>query len=114
MDKIKDKIPGTDQNASTYGTGTGYGTTGVGHQQHGGDNRGVMDKIKEKIPGTDQNQNAYGTGTGTGTGYGTTGYGASEGHHGDQQHHGEKKGIMDKIKEKLPGTGSCTGHGQGH
>ncbi|MCI69694.1 dehydrin, partial [Trifolium medium] len=81
--------------------------TEYGHQQHG--EKGMVDKIKEKIPGTGTGTGygtgttGHGTGTGTGTGYGTTGHD----HHGDQQQHGEKKGIMDKIKEKLPGTGSC-------
>jgi hypothetical protein len=67
--------------------------------------KGIKEKIKEKLPGghKDDRQHATGTGgaygqqghtgmTGTGTGgaYGTEGT-------------GEKKGIMDKIKEKLPG-----------
>nr|AAA21185.1 cold acclimation-specific protein [Medicago sativa subsp. falcata] len=124
------------------GTGTGHGTTGYGSWNNCASvvlvmvinnmerNRGAVDKIKEKIPGTEQNVYGTGTGTGTGTGHGTgtgtghghgttTGYGSTgqeygkEGHHGhDEQHLGEKKGIMEKIKEKIPGTGSCTGHGQ--
>nr|ADC45383.1 dehydrin-/LEA group 2-like protein [Cleistogenes songorica] len=70
--------------------------------------KGMKEKIKEKLPGghkDDQQQmgtgGTYGqqghtgmTGT-TGTGAGTTG---TYGHET-----GEKKGIMDKIKEKLPG-----------
>ncbi|PVH34077.1 hypothetical protein PAHAL_8G133200 [Panicum hallii] len=66
--------------------------------------KGIKEKIKEKLPGghkddqhTTATGGAYGqqghtgmTGTGTGGTYTTEGT-------------GEKKGIMDKIKEKLPG-----------
>ncbi|CAN6362906.1 unnamed protein product [Urochloa humidicola] len=130
------------------GMGTGYGTTGTGGMgqlgEHGGAGmgggqfqpvreehktggilhrsgssssssseddgmggrrkKGIKEKIKEKMPGghkDDQHATATGgtygqqghtgmTGTGTGGTYGTEGT-------------GEKKGIMDKIKEKLPG-----------
>ncbi|KAL5079632.1 hypothetical protein RYX36_008053 [Vicia faba] len=110
---------GSTNTGSGYGTGTGYGGTGTTEyvrEEHHGDKKGVMDKIKEKIPGTEQSR----TNT-EGTGYGTTGYGASGGGIGGtggkeyvreerRENHGEKKGIMDKIKEKLPGTGGCTGH----
>ncbi|KAM3224305.1 hypothetical protein ACQJBY_057602 [Aegilops geniculata] len=67
--------------------------------------KGIKDKIKEKLPGShgDQQQTAgtYGqqghTGTaGTGGNYGQPGHTGMAGT-------GEKKGIMDKIKEKLPG-----------
>ncbi|KAF8766056.1 hypothetical protein HU200_007903 [Digitaria exilis] len=83
--------------------------------------KGIKEKIKEKLPGghKDDQQGmatggAYGqqghtgmTGTGTGATYGQqghtgmtgTGTGATYGTEGT----GEKKGIMDKIKEKLPG-----------
>jgi len=66
--------------------------------------KGIKEKIKEKLPGghkdnqhTAATGGAYGqqghtgmTGTGTGGAYTTEGA-------------GEKKGIMDKIKEKLSG-----------
>ncbi|CAL5186542.1 unnamed protein product [Lathyrus oleraceus] len=109
---------GNTNTGSGYGTGTGYGGSGTNEyvrEDHHGDKKGVMDKIKEKIPGTEQSR----TNT-DGAGYGSTGYGASGGGIGNtgqeyvrEEHrvdHGEKKGIMDKIKEKLPGTGGCTGH----
>nr|UUA81716.1 dehydrin DHN3 [Agrostis stolonifera] len=89
--------------------------------------KGIKEKIKEKLPGGGHGDQqtaggAYGqqghtgmTGTGatggaygqqghtgmTGTGaHGTTGTGGA---YGEQHGTGEKKGIMDKIKEKLPG-----------
>nr|AAB51381.1 dehydrin 3 [Pisum sativum] len=110
---------GSTNTGSGYGTGTGYGGSGSNEyvrEEHHGDKKGVMDKIKEKIPGTEQSR----TNT-DGTGYGSTGQGyvreQQRVDHGDEQRvdhgdeqHGEKKGIMDKIKEKLPGTGACTGH----
>jgi hypothetical protein len=69
--------------------------------------KGIKEKVKEKLPGghrDDQHQmgarRTYGqqghTGM-AGTGTGTTGTGT----YGHET--GEKKGIMDKIKEKLPG-----------
>nr|CAA55192.1 dehydrin [Triticum turgidum subsp. durum]prf//2211422A dehydrin [Triticum turgidum subsp. durum] len=70
--------------------------------------KGIKDKIKEKLPGGhgDQQQTAgtYGqqghTGTaGTGGTYGQPGHTGMAG----TDSTGEKKGIMDKIKEKLPG-----------
>ena len=82
--------------------------------------KGIKEKIKEKLPGGhgDQ-QHADGTygqqGTGmAGTGaHGTTATGGTYGQPGQTgmtgtgthvtDGAGEKKGIMDKIKEKLPG-----------
>ncbi|OEL27908.1 hypothetical protein BAE44_0011073 [Dichanthelium oligosanthes] len=67
--------------------------------------KGIKEKIKEKLPGGHKNDQQHATATGgaygqqghTGmTGTGTGGTYATEGT-------GEKKGIMDKIKEKLPG-----------
>lgn len=66
--------------------------------------KGIKEKIKEKLPGghkDDQHATATGGAYGqqghtagtTGTTGGTYGHGTT----------GEKKGIMDKIKEKLPG-----------
>lgn len=56
MDKIKEKIPGTDQ-SRTNADGAGYGTTGQEyvrdeHRVDHGEKKGIMDKIKEKLPGT--------------------------------------------------------------
>nr|AGH20613.1 dehydrin-1 [Macrotyloma uniflorum] len=109
---------GNTNSGSGYGTGTGYGGSGTieyVREDHHGDKKGVMDKIKEKILGTEQSR----TNT-DGGGYGSTRYGASGGgirntgqEYVSEEHrvdHGEKKGIMDKTKEKLPGTGGCTGH----
>ncbi|VAI50516.1 unnamed protein product [Triticum turgidum subsp. durum] len=77
--------------------------------------KGIKDKIKEKLPGGhgDQQQttdNTYGQQghtagmAGTGGTYGQPGHTgmAGTGTHGTDGT-GEKKGIMDKIKEKLPG-----------
>jgi hypothetical protein len=76
--------------------------------------KGLKEKIKEKMPGGHKGNNqgqatapgAYGGGatgyTGpTGTGTGTTGgmYAPTTMTHGAH----EKKGVMEKIKEKLPG-----------
>ena len=97
--------------ATGFGTATtGYGTandpyTGGQQQQE----RGMMDKIKDKIPGTggarradDPYSSHAHTGTGTtGTGYGT----ANDPYTGRQQQH--ERGMMDKIKDKIPGTGGA-------
>jgi hypothetical protein len=82
----------------------GTGMTGGQQQQE----RGMMDKIKDKIPGPgtggvrrddDPYSSKAQTGTGkTGTGYGTT----------DAPNTGgecEDRGMMDKVKDKMPGTG---------
>ncbi|XP_074310435.1 dehydrin DHN1-like [Silene latifolia] len=65
--------------------------------------KGLKEKIKEKLPGGHK-QEEYSTGT---TGYGatttTTGYDAQHGRFAGTEQH-EKKGIMDKIKDKLPGS----------
>ena len=67
--------------------------------------KGIKEKIKEKLPGGHKKDDQHTTATGgaygqqghTGrTGMGTGGAAYTEGT-------GEKKGIMDKIKEKLPG-----------
>nr|APH07539.1 DHN4 short isoform [Cynodon dactylon x Cynodon transvaalensis] len=114
----------------THGTGTGAGmggqfqptreehkTGGILHRSGssssssseddgmgGRRKKGIKDKIKEKLPGGHKDdQQQMGTGTygqqghtgmtgSTGTGTGTYGHET-----------GEKKGIMDKIKERLPG-----------
>ncbi|KAJ1262687.1 hypothetical protein BS78_09G128800 [Paspalum vaginatum] len=72
--------------------------------------KGLKEKIKEKLPGghKDNQQNqAAGTGAGAGA-YGQQGHagisGGAAGSHGtDGTGNSEKKGLMDKIKEKLPG-----------
>ncbi|KAJ3670738.1 hypothetical protein LUZ60_008164 [Juncus effusus] len=81
-DKIKEKLPGThktETSSTTPITATGehgYGTTGV----HGQGTTG---------------EHGYGT---TGVHGGTTGYGGAT-----ATGEPEKKGLMEKIKEKLPG-----------
>ncbi|CAL4988079.1 unnamed protein product [Urochloa decumbens] len=116
-EKIKEKMPGghTENQGQTatgaYGGTTGYtGTTGTGttggtySPTTGGphEKKGVMEKIKEKLPGghKDHDQphttatSGYAPGrTGTTDTYGTT---TTQGTH-------EKKGFMEKVKEKLPG-----------
>ncbi|KAF8659115.1 hypothetical protein HU200_058765 [Digitaria exilis] len=65
--------------------------------------KGIKQKIKEKLPGgkkTNQPQPQAGT-TGTYGQAGHAGVTGPVGTHGGAT--GEKKGIMDKIKEKLPG-----------
>nr|AGH20615.1 dehydrin-3 [Macrotyloma uniflorum] len=110
---------GSSNTGSGYGTGTGYGGSGSNgyvREEHQGDKKRVMDKIKDKIPGTEQSRtNTHGTG------YRSTvqGYVREQlrVHHGDElrvdhgdELHGEKQGIMYKIKDKLPRTGACNGH----
>uniref|UniRef100_J3N856 Dehydrin n=1 Tax=Oryza brachyantha TaxID=4533 RepID=J3N856_ORYBR len=75
--------------------------------------KGIKEKIKEKLPGGNKGQQHTMGGTGTGAGaYGQQGHGTgitgttgTTGAHGTTTttETGEKKGIMDKIKEKLPG-----------
>nr|AAN77521.1 dehydrin 1 [Cicer pinnatifidum] len=102
----------------TYNTRGGSGMTGevgkiFGTTDDTGNHHGVDQTTTDY--GT-HNTGSYGTHTGgygntnTGSGYGNTKVGQEFGreeprHHGGEQQHGEKKGIMDKIKEKLPGTG---------
>lgn len=81
-EKVKEKLPGGTKTDTTYG---GTGTTGQHHH--------------EKLPGTgghraDDPYKSQTHTTATTTPYGGTAY--------TEEHH-EKKGIMDKIKEKLPG-----------
>nr|AGV21055.1 dehydrin 6 [Eriobotrya japonica] len=95
------------QERGTGMTGSGYGTTDApytgGQQQQ---ERGMMDKIKDKIPGTgggrrddDPYSSNAQTGTGmTGTGYGTTDAPCTGGEY-------EERGMMDKVKAKISGTG---------
>ena len=77
--------------------------------------KGVKDKIKEKLPGP------AGVGTTTSNFSSTTAMGqgvfdrptstagtGSAAHQSERQH--EKKGLMEKIKEKLPGHHSNTHH----
>ncbi|KAH7566353.1 hypothetical protein JRO89_XS08G0142600 [Xanthoceras sorbifolium] len=64
--------------------------------------KGIKEKIKEKIPGVghrDEDRPHYtGTTPGGPGGYGVAGEGQYQREHGH-----EKKGMMEKIKEKLPG-----------
>ncbi|CAM0150767.1 unnamed protein product [Urochloa decumbens] len=65
--------------------------------------KGLKDKIKEKLPGghKDNQQNQA---TAAGGSYGQPGHtGTTTAHGTDGTAEGEKKGLMNKIKEKLPG-----------
>uniref|UniRef100_A0A0E0MF90 Dehydrin n=1 Tax=Oryza punctata TaxID=4537 RepID=A0A0E0MF90_ORYPU len=71
--------------------------------------KGIKEKIKEKLPGGNKGEQQQTMG-GTGAAYGQQGHGTgmtgatgTTGAHGTTTDTGEKKGIMDKIKEKLPG-----------
>ena len=70
--------------------------------------KGIKEKIKEKLPGGNKGEQQHAMG-GTGGAYGQQGHGTgmttgTTGAHGTTTTDtGEKKGIMDKIKEKLPG-----------
>ncbi|XP_062197005.1 dehydrin DHN1-like [Phragmites australis] len=66
--------------------------------------KGLKDKIKEKMPGGHKNEQQGQTGM-TGGAYGhqgNTGMTSTGGAYGTEDT-GGKKGIMDKIKEKIPG-----------
>ncbi|WOH00432.1 hypothetical protein DCAR_0519792 [Daucus carota subsp. sativus] len=110
-EKIKDTFPGGHKQehqtqavvtGESYGTPGEYGTTGTGEQPH--EKKGIMEKIKDKLPGGHNDQEQYQTHTTStpvsGGSYGATGeYGTTA--PGEQPY--EKKGIMEKIKDKLPG-----------
>ncbi|XP_004512937.1 dehydrin DHN1 [Cicer arietinum] len=115
---------GTGDDYGTHNTRGGGGMTGAvgkifGTTDDTGNHHGVDQTTTDygtHNPGSyGTNPGSYGTNTGgygntnTGSGYGTKvgqEFGREEAHHhGGEQKHGEKKGIMDKIKEKLPGTG---------
>lgn len=71
--------------------------------QGGRRKKGLKQKIKEKLPGThkdDDNQTHNSATTTPGGGGHHVPIGT---HHDGEGQHPEKKGIMDKIKEKLPG-----------
>ncbi|VAI50512.1 unnamed protein product [Triticum turgidum subsp. durum] len=98
-----------------------YGNPSEDDGMGGRRKKGIKEKIKEKLPGGHGDQQKtggtygqQGTGmAGTGGTYGQqghtgmTGTGGTYGQQGHTGMHGtdagEKKGIMDKIKEKLPG-----------
>ncbi|ONK79180.1 uncharacterized protein A4U43_C01F3740 [Asparagus officinalis] len=94
-----------------------HGTTGGGHQAHGvtGDQseddgmggrrkKGLKEKIKEKLPGhdrkTDEHVQEHGTAATTTGARGRAAATTTAGH----EETAEKKGMMEKIKEKLPGA----------
>nr|AGH20614.1 dehydrin-2 [Macrotyloma uniflorum] len=131
MDKIKEMIPGTQQ-SRTNSDGTGYGLTGYGASGRGIGNTG-QEYVREERhvhprdkkhgcagqeyvseehhvhPG-DKNHGSAGQEyvQEERRGIGDTGqeYVTEEHRVG----HAEKKGIMYKNKETLPGSGGCTGH----
>uniref|UniRef100_A0A0E0MF86 Dehydrin n=1 Tax=Oryza punctata TaxID=4537 RepID=A0A0E0MF86_ORYPU len=70
--------------------------------------KGIKEKIKEKLPGGNKDNRHQQMMGNTGGAYGQQGHagmtGAGTGVHGaGYGNTGEKKGFMDKIKEKLPG-----------
>jgi len=73
--------------------------------------KGLKEKIKEKLPGghKDNQQNQAAAATGGAGAYGQQGHAGvtdgagAHGTDGTAGHGEEKKGLMDKIKEKLPG-----------
>ncbi|OEL36757.1 hypothetical protein BAE44_0002224 [Dichanthelium oligosanthes] len=66
--------------------------------------KGLKEKIKEKLPGGHKdNQQSQATAAGGAYGQAAGHAGAAAGHGTDGTGEGEKKGLMDKIKEKLPG-----------
>ena len=73
--------------------------------------KGLKEKIKEKLPGghKDNQQNQAAAVTGGAGAYGQQGHAGvtdgagAHGTDGTAGHGEEKKGLMDKIKEKLPG-----------
>ncbi|KAK0603740.1 hypothetical protein LWI29_008116 [Acer saccharum] len=91
--QIKEGMPGMghrdDRPRNTTGTGATTTPGGVG----------LGEKMKENIPGMGHKDDKPGhtTGAGDGGGFGMSGEGQRD------QHGQEKKGAMDKIKEKLPG-----------
>uniref|UniRef100_M8BYY7 Dehydrin DHN3 n=1 Tax=Aegilops tauschii TaxID=37682 RepID=M8BYY7_AEGTA len=128
--KIKEKLPGgnKEQTTAAGGYGPGYtGTTGTGGPGYTGttgtggaygategthEKKGVMEKIKQKLPGGHKDTQPHTTATGgdgpgttgtTGTGGYGTGTTGTAGTHGATEGTHEKKGMMEKIKEKLPG-----------
>ncbi|KAJ0693679.1 putative dehydrin [Helianthus annuus] len=98
----QDQGLGTKIIQGTGGTGTDYSTSGgrstgqTGYQGLG------TETGSGGTTGFHQNVPMGGTGIGTGTKdvYGGTGIGTGGHGHGDTH---EKKGVMEKIKEKLPG-----------
>lgn len=69
--------------------------------------KGLKEKIKEKMPGGHRDDQTHTSATTTPGGFNEK---MSGGHRDDQTYagydateHPEKKGMMDKIKEKLPG-----------
>nr|AWJ68148.1 late embryogenesis abundant [Cleistogenes songorica] len=115
-------IGGHDATAGAYGRQAGYGDTGTGVHDAGGyggsdmgtggtyaegtqEKKGMMEKIKEKLPGGHKDE--YGqqhTSTTTATGGYAPGRTGTTGTYGTTtEGTREKKSIMEKIKEKLPG-----------
>ena len=71
--------------------------------QGGRRKKGIKEKIKEKMPGGGHKEQQQQYDTIAPGGYGGT-HGTATGTYGTEQPHPqEKKGVMEKIKEKLPG-----------
>lgn len=104
-EKIKEKLPG--HKSEEQHQQAGFAHQGGAPQEP--EKKGVMEKIKEKLPGhkpEEQHQHQQAAGyayQGGATPYQQeqAGYAGYQG--GAAAHEPEKKGMMEKIKEKLPG-----------
>ena len=110
-EKIKEKIPGLGRkHDNTYQQGHNQqghnqqghttSTTAPGYYE-GQHHQGLTEKIKEQIPGVGHQQ-GHTTSTTNPYQQSHTTSATVPGHYKGQQHQ-EKKGVMEKIKEKLPG-----------
>ncbi|KAK4569138.1 hypothetical protein RGQ29_004509 [Quercus rubra] len=105
-EKIKEKIPGLgrkqdnpyQQGHNQQGHTTSTTAPGYYEGQH---HQGLTEKIKEQIPGVGHQQGHTTSATNPYQQSHTTSA-TVPGHYKGQQHQ-EKKGVMEKIKEKLPG-----------
>ncbi|CAN1127533.1 Dehydrin COR47 [Linum perenne] len=125
MGKIKDKLPGHGEKTAAEEEAAARGglhqhpvaathqqqhPVAVTHQHPGEPKMGAMEKIKDKLPGhgekTAAQEEAVGAGAVQHHGVPTNHPLNTDSTHAvgaTHQHPEEKKGIMDKIKEKLPG-----------
>nr|GEX78882.1 dehydrin [Tanacetum cinerariifolium] len=96
-------VGGMGTNVHSTTTGQYIGGTGANMGIGGGHGyvegkQGVVEQIKEKLPGGDHGSDEHTTHATTTVGGGEYGNIGEEGH--------EKKGLMDKIKDKIPGVGN--------
>ncbi|GJW81307.1 dehydrin Xero 1-like protein [Tanacetum coccineum] len=96
-------VGGMGTNVHSTTTGQNIGGTGANMGMAGGHGyeegkQGVVEQIKEKLPGSDHGSDEHTTHATATVGGGEYGNVGEEGH--------EQKGLMDKIKDKLPGVGN--------